>query len=195
MKTTIIFLSLACTLFACNSSNHEQENKPEVAVVDSVGNFFPVTTYLKGELYEIKNGGVTPVQKITINKKTDSAWLKMEALDTLLTDFLSPTIDTANLKTSFVEKKFLDETLNAYTFTYDPKNVAENTFAFTHWDVYVDPETQKVRRIYLLKKIDANTTQQLTWQSGKWCKIVTIKNNEGKSTIAKEENITWSFNE
>ena len=81
--------------------------------------------------------------------------------------------------------------MNAFTFTYDPTNEQENSFAFKHWDVYVEPETNKVRRIFLRKKIDTTTELLLTWQSGKWCKIVTIKNE----SIIKEEKIVWRYEE
>jgi hypothetical protein len=35
---------------------------------------------------------------------------------------------------------------------------------------------------------------KLTWQSDKWCSIVTIKNNaDGSSKVEKEERIVWSY--
>ncbi len=190
-----IFLLVACNN---NSSNHTKTIEPATEnsvspLGDSATNFFPVTSYLKGELLNIKNGGITPIRKITIAGKTDSSWIKMEELETVFAAFLSPLIDTANLKDAFEQKIFKDETLNAFTFTYEPKNTQTNTFAFTHWDVYVNPESNKVTRIYLLKKESADKTLQLTWQSGKWCKIMTLKNNNGKTTVEKEENISWRF--
>ena len=102
-------------------------------------------------------------------------------------------IDTANLKSLFKEEKFKDETINSFTFTYDPIPGKENNFAFTHWDVYVDPETNKVKRIYLNKNMASGTRLQLTWQSGKWCKIVTLKDSSGTPVVAKEEKISWRY--
>jgi hypothetical protein len=122
-------------------------------------------------------------------------WVKETDFETTFSVFLFPMIDTSNLKKTFTEKRFLDQTLNAFTFTYDPLNDEGNSFAFKHWDVYVDPETNKVRRIYLKKKVDTDTELLLTWQSGKWCKIITVKNIGGKATIIKEEKISWSYEE
>ena len=121
----------------------------------------------------------------------DSVYLKEADFEKTFSVFLFPTIDTSNLKNTFTEKRFLDQTLNAFTFTYDPTNGMDNNFAFNHWDVYVDPETNKVRRIYLTKNIDSDTQLLLTWQSGKWCRIVTVKN----ASIVKEEKISWSYEE
>jgi hypothetical protein len=199
MKMLSVLVTVVLLVAACNNNSAPSTKTTEPAAQsvaplgDSATNFFPVTSYLKGELLGIKNGGITPVRKITIAGKTDSSWIKMEELETVFAAFLSPVIDTANLKSTFEQKIFKDETLNAFTFTYDPKNTQTNTFAFTHWDVYVDPESNKVTRIYLLKKESAYKVLQLTWQSGKWCKIMTLKNADGNTTVEKEENISWRF--
>ncbi len=196
---TLIFVF---TFFvACNSKKtapivvtETATSNTQTTIEDTASNFFPVTSYLRGEIYGIRNGGITPSRKITEGDKTDSSWVKMESLEKVLSEFLSPIIDTSNLKGLFEEKKFKDETLNAFTFTYDPKDIQSNTFAFKHWDVYVDPETNKVKRIYLLKKETERKVLQLTWQSGKWCKIVTLKDTGNNNLlIEKEEKISWSF--
>ena len=115
----------------------------------------------------------------------------MDSLTVVFKDFLEPKIDSANLKKYFSEKSFLDQTLASFTFTYEKRRGVNFDFAFINWDVMVDQETNKIKRIYLVKKVDANTTKQLTWQAGKWCKIVTITNNK----VVKEEKITWKFDE
>ena len=189
------FIIIILVLFsACNNNKKASvldstDITQQVKKEDTVTNFFPVTSFLKGEIFGIKTGGITPVKKTTINNKTDSVYLKEVDFENSFAEFLSPVIDTSNLKNSFTEKRFLDQTLNAFTFTYDPADGKENIFAFKHWDVYVDPETNKVRRVYLTKNIAADTQLLMTWQSGKWCKIITVKN----SVIVKEEKISWSY--
>ncbi len=193
----IIFLLILCA--ACNNNKtkpiiSQNNSTPQITNGDTVSNFFPVTTYLKGEIFGIKKAGITPLRKIIIGNKTDSSWVKMEDIDKVLATFLSPIIDTANLKETFDEKKFKDETLNAFTFTYDPKNLQTNSFAFIHWDVYVDPETNKVKRVYLIKKVSESEVLQLTWQSGKSCKIITLKDTGNNNLVKeKEELISWKF--
>lgn len=190
-----LFLSLI-VLINCTQPQKTNTTSANTNVVDSADNFFPVTSFIKGEILQIKSGGITPIKKTLINKKLDSTWLKMTAIDSMLTAFTFPTIDTANCKPFFEEKKFLDQTLNAFTFTYAPKVGISNSFAFTKWDVYVSPETQKVTRVYLVKKEGSKSILQLTWQAGKWCKIVKLTDNTGNKnyTIEKEETISWSYN-
>ncbi len=193
-----LLLAVLICFSACNAKNETEvdsvtSSTPQIIIGDTVSNFFPVTSYLKGEIYGIKNIGITPIKKTTINNKTDSAWVQINDFDETFAAFLYPVIDTANLKDIFTEKRFLDQTLNAFTFTYDPQSNKADTFAFKHWDVYVDPETNNVKRIYLAKTVDAQTDLKLFWESGKWCKIITVKTLNGKPSIAKEEKISWSY--
>ena len=187
---SLLFLS-ACQNKKKAFVNTNSSHIPQVQIGDTASNFFPVSSYLKGEIFSIKTSGITPIKKTTIGKKIDSVYVKETDFEKTFSAFLSPVIDTVNLKKTFNEKRFLDQTLNAFTFTYDPTSGQENSFAFTHWDVYVDPETNKVSRIYLTKKVDSDTKLLLTWQSQKWCKIVTVKN----ASIIKEEKISWTYEE
>ena len=156
--------------------------------------FFPVTSYIRGQINDIRLKGVNPMMYTIVKGRTDSSWLKAENLEMAMAPFLASIIDTSNLQNLFSEKEFLDQTLNAYTFTYDPKTVLPDSLALQHWDVYVDPGTNKVTRIYLIRKNKDNTQQQLTWQSDKWCKIVTIAGDEKEnSVVAKEVFIKWDF--
>ena len=178
---------------ACNSNKKEQTTPivSNVSTEDTAANYFPVTNFLLGDINNIKTEAPTPIKKTTINGKTDSSFVKMDSLNIAFQEFLEPRIDSANLKKYFSEKSFKDETLATFTFTYDHRANIVYDFPFINWDVMIDQETNKVKRIYLVKKIDLNTTKQLTWRTGKWCKIVTISNYK----VVKEEKITWDFDE
>lgn len=165
----------------------EQEKKPS---------FFPVTSYIKGQIFDIRRRGINPLYHVTHNSRTDSTWLKLEDIEKAVHAFLEPVIDSTNLTSLFDEKDFLDQTIAAYTFTYEPKASLPDNMTLRRWDVYIDAESNKVRRIYMVKKINENQTLQLTWQSNKYCKVVTIgTDSSGNSRVEKEEQITWDFNQ
>jgi len=193
MKIYLLFFTVIIFFLSCNnpSSSGKSEVEKEAQVKQS---FFPVTSFVRGELYEIKNKGINPLKYTTINNHTDSVWLKIEDLDSAVSDFLNPVIDTANLIPLFIEKSFLDQSIGAFTFTYEAKAKLPDSMILKHWDVYIDPATGKVRRIYLVKEISKTKTLQLIWQSKKWCKITSIITDQnGNSTVEKEEKITWDF--
>ena len=98
----------------------------------------------------------------------------------------------------FVGKSFLDQTINAFTFSYDAKTKLPDSIKLIHWDVYVDPQKNDIQRVYMVKdeNIDAaHVTTQLTWQSNKWFSVRTITQPPGKEPEVKEEILKWDFND
>jgi hypothetical protein len=187
---SFVMLFLIC-IMACTSNSKQETLSPIQSKEDTINNYFPVTNYIKGQIFGIKNGNVTPFTKTIINGKVvDSAWLKIEEIDSNFTAFISPIIDSANCKSSFNEVKFKDETLGAFTFTYEPR-ATNNNFAFLTWTVYVDAEKQQVSKIYLVKKAGENMKQQLTWNSDSNCKIVDI--DVANSKVLKEVIVSWKY--
>jgi hypothetical protein len=192
MKLYFLILSVAL-LNSCGNNPSETKTTAVNTEVEKPS-FFPVTAYLKGQIHEIKEKGLTPIKYTTINNRTDSVMVKLDSLNILCKEFLQPEIDSTNLINFFTEAKFLDQTVDAFTFTYDAKTNIPDSLPLLHWDVYVDPETSKVRRVYITKKSGSNKIMQLTWQSNQWFKIVTIVSAaDGTSTIEKEEKISWDY--
>ncbi len=187
----ILFFFVSCT----NSSTEEAGLISQEKGSVEKQSFFPVTNYIKGQLYEIKNMGINPLKFTTDNNNhTDSVWLKLEEIDSAVKEFLQPVIDSANLISLFTETKFADQTLDAFTFTYDATGILPDTMSWKHWDVYIDPATGKVKRLYLVKDVGNQRILQLTWQSNKWCKISTlITDQNGVTSVEKEEKIIWEF--
>ena len=193
-------MKIIISIFACSfflySCTDEGKSAEESSVKDTAQNqrFFPVTDYLKGEIYNIKKNGVNPLKYTTINGHTDSVWLKIEQIDSVMSEFLHPEIDSVNLTALFSEKSFLDRSLDAVTFTYDAAVVLPDTMKLKHWDVYIDPKSNKVMRIYIVKQIDKTKTLQLTWVNGQWCKTTTITTDTNDvMKVEKEEKIVWDF--
>jgi len=185
---------LACFFFlnACHSS---ETVKPANTTVDST-NIFPVTSFLRAQLKELDTLPVTPLLIVSKNNKKDSTWLKREDIRKYAIPFLSPEIDSANMQNLFRESSFLDQSINSYTFSYDPKSNIPDSIHLNHWDVYMNPENNLVTRIYLVKENDSageSVTRQLTWLVDKWFSIRTISQKQGQKPEIKEEKMIWNF--
>ena len=183
---------------SCTSSNSKKTPSLESNIsVQKRDSFFPVTSFLKGQIVQFASLPLTPLHTITINNKTDSIWIKREQLGTLLVNFLSPTINETNLTEYFKETSFNDLTLNTITLTYDPIKTLPDSIRLTHWDVYINPETGKVQKIYMVKQLKKNRdylTEQLTWQTNKSATITTLTNKDGnKSKLLQVDKFIWSF--
>ena len=188
-----IIIIAGCTI-APNKKNNISDLKYETVKLDS---FFPVTSFIKGQLTLLKNEPITPLQVVTINNKSDSTWIKMNRLLLLLSPFLSPEIKETNFSNLFKQTSFKDQTINTITFTYSPSVHLPDSITLKHWDIYIDPESGKLIKLYLVKTfkgVNEIITQQLTWQTGKWAKITTLLNKPGnKPSILKEEKFIWNF--
>ena len=171
MHRTLLFLIIIICL-SCKTKTKQIPPSPPVVVQqeEEVHKFFPVTAYLKGQIADLRNQGINPILYRTIRQKKDSSWVKSEDFDSLFQPFLVPVIDSTNQSGTFVEKSFVDQTINSITFSYDPRAVLPDSATLRRWDVYIDPETQKVTRIYLVRKLPSGHLQQLTWQSGNGAK-------------------------
>ncbi|MBC7867946.1 MAG: hypothetical protein H7X88_10485 [Gloeobacteraceae cyanobacterium ES-bin-316] len=155
--------------------------------------FFPVTNYIYGQIEAIKDMGVNPIKIDSTANKLDTTWLKIEDFAESFKEFVNPQIDSLNLVPFFEESKFADQTIDAYTFTYTPSKALPDSILLLKWDVYISPATNTVKRVFIVKRTQTGKELQLTWQSDKWCKIVTIVNKEEKQFIESEQTIKWNF--
>lgn len=196
MKKYGILAIFGFVLYSCSNNSQQPATTPTSVKKDSVS-FFPVTSFIKGQIRTLDSLPITPLQ-LTITKGiTDSVWVQKKDLQALFQPFLSPVIDEASLVPYFKETRFTDQTINLVTFTYDPKIGLPDSMELQHWDVYVSPETGSVVKTYLVKKLHNNGmeyTQQLTWQTNKKAKIVTILNKPGGGMeLINEVSIIWDF--
>jgi hypothetical protein len=172
-----------------------KENKVVTANISAqTENIFPVTEFLKGQLRVIDSMAVTPLKVVSINGKTDSVWLKIGDIRKNAAPFLLPVIDSANMYALFSEKSFFDQTINAFTFSYDAKKKLPDSIKLTHWDVYMNPQSNSIDRIYMVKE-NADTTTQLTWLVNKWYSIRTIIQSADGQSQVKQEKMIWDFDD
>lgn len=193
----IILFFFIGSAIGCNSN--DKNEMLVVATQEPVNaeenkNFFPVTAFIKGQIAGIKSNGINPMKVIKQQNRLDTSWVKTDNFSQIFQEFLDPVIDTANMRSYFSETKFEDQTLNTYTFIYSPNGRIPDSLNIKTWTVYISPETNKVTRIYLVKKSKDNNQLQLTWDTDKSCKIVTIaKDNNGKEFVKTVEDIYWKF--
>jgi hypothetical protein len=191
------FITIAIfILYSCTNDTRQPSSSQETPLAKT-DSFFPVTSFIKGQMITLDSLPITPLQLTTINGKTDSAWIAKDKLNEFYSSFLTPVISETNLTEYFKESSFSDQTLNTITFTYDPIGKLPDSISLRHWDVYIDPETGNVNKVYIVKQIKTRgqtITRQLTWQSNKMAKISTILNKpDGSMWLEKEVVLIWDF--
>src|SRR6187431_205361 len=175
MNKTFLLLLTWMILGGCGPKNNTVADQGMAE--EKTSTFFPVTSFIKGQIRALDSLPITPLLITTHKGKVDSTWIPAAKLRPYLLPFLEAEINETNLQDLFQETRFNDQTLNSITFTYDPKTNLPDSINLRHWDVYVDPEKGTVTKVYLLKNISVDKqrlTQQLTWQTDKYAKIATI---------------------
>jgi hypothetical protein len=204
MKKYLILFYPCLFLFSCSQNKNSGNATTAIDTTATAAkaentSFIPVTSILQSEISKLDSVQVTILQITTVNNKQDSAWLPAAKVKPRLQVFLSPVIDQLNMAALFKETKFNDESTEAVTFMYDPKTTLPDSMALRRWDVYFDPNRNIIRRVYMVKQVKENNilaTQQFTWQTGKWAKIVTISNDKNAANpVINETKWVWDLSE
>lgn len=151
--------------------------------------FFPLGNFIKGQIVDIKNNGINPILIRTVNDLPDTSWIKVEGFENIFREFYSPFIDSISMQPFFKENKFFDQTLNLITLTYTSDGKIPDRIPWKYWNIYIEPETNKITRIFMVKELNSDKTRQLTWIPGVSAKAVTIGTNGPEDEI----NIKWSY--
>jgi hypothetical protein len=173
------------------SDAEEQQPSADKGAEES---FFPVTAFLSGEIREMwELGNKVSLAVHKKGKNTQQVWQD----DTLswkesLKDFFSPSIDSNRLGGKYRLSKFMDETIHAVTLSYERTTPITTFPEWNNWNVYIEPETGVVKKLFLVKKTDSTHLQQLTWKHGKSCLIRDFSlDSTGKLVLNKEQEYIW----
>lgn len=200
MKISLFsILSLVLLMLGCRDGNSTQNggqaNIDSTKQTQDSSGFFPVTNFLKGQIKELDALQSTPLQYVQTGQQQDSFWLKKETFIAALQPFLLFNIQEKNLQPFFKETSFNDQTLDAITLTYEPKTKLPDSIGLRSWNVYVNPTTGKVTKIFIVNNIKGTPfQQQLTWTTDRSVNIVTIRlGDQQQSEVVRTEKIIWGF--
>ncbi len=192
-----LWVLLFIVIASCNTGNNStKENVSHQTEEKEERIYFPVTAFIMGQVIDINERGVSPIKINSHDGKSDTTFIKLSDFKNEIKDFIEPSIDSSFIDHYFSEKKFLDQTLNEVTVMYEPKNILPDSLQWLSWNVYINPETKKVDKIYLNKRISKECKKQLIWKSAlKSCSIVTIIEGAetNNATIKNEQLIKWDY--
>ena len=83
----ILYSLAALFLYSCSGKTKQVEQT--ATINDSTIEFFPVTSFLNGQMMALDSSPVTVLRIVTIKGKSDSFWIKMETVPPLLVDFFT----------------------------------------------------------------------------------------------------------
>lgn len=181
------FILTALISSACNSGNEtpefEQTNKT----------FFPVHSFIKSELAEIDSLPIAVFRYVSREGKTDTSIIEKNLFRSQTEEFIQPDITTPELKDLYRETVFQDNSINAITLSYVPK---DQDAIIRKIDVYVNPDNEKVKYIYIEKsedKADSNFVRKMIWTAGKHFQVSTVISVNNRLLSESQEKYSWGF--
>lgn len=189
-----IFLSLPLFFLVVMACSCKQKKSTTQDQPEKKKEFLPLTEFLSGELQRIDTVPYSLEKYTTVNNLTDSSFINRQQLKAMTAEFLEINIGDEEHIKYYDETSFFDTTTGTASFTYisnSPKTKLSRA------DVYVNTETQKINRLYLIRNYnngDTVVSKQLLWQtSGNFIIITskTVNNNE----ITIQEKVVWDEKE
>jgi hypothetical protein len=179
----------------------DQSSKSDETVMDAFENldtskisptFFPVQSFILGEVEMLKKENKKIIRVDKPKGIADSINVPFTEWENDMKMLFSPVLDSNSLSSYFVENKFLDQSIDAITLTYEPNQSKPDSMPWKNFYVYINPGTQQINRIYLVKKNGAHTIDQITWVPGKFCKRVTLNEDPNcKLNKTEEQMFIW----
>lgn len=179
---------MAAATYSCRTKEKSKSNKPQT--------YIDIAAYLKGQLAYLDT---VPFALLKLTQKDsaayDSSFITKADLNKIVFSFLVPELEKNKFEESFQETTFADATINTITLTYSAADIMN---PLQRVDVYVNPENNQIRQLYLIRKAetkDSSVTQQLLWKHNKNCTLITnvsVKDQPEKNTTEK---IIWDETE
>lgn len=189
-KQFLIFASIITILTACGN-----QKAAETEAAD--GAFFPVVSYLKGQVAHIDSSLYTLIQVNKGEIGSDTVYLQREAFKTAAQPFTAlPDITAGKLKDKYRESRLYDETLDRFIITYTPKEHDED-LEILRQDVVITPNTgdgDRVESIYIERQqsgSDSTVQQKMSWEVATGFSIRSIIQKKNSPEKLQNTEVAW----
>jgi len=185
-----ILFVLGISAFITASCKHKKAGQEES------NGFFPVLSFLQGQVKDIDTSVYPLLKIVTIDSTSDSSFIKRTEFRQYANDFLSiPDISSEKLKDDYTESKLYDETLGRAVIDYSPKSPDAE---IRREEVMIVPDEQtggRVTSIFINRRIntsDSTIEKKMYWQVNKRFQIVTIIQKRDQPDQIKTVQIVWN---
>jgi hypothetical protein len=188
MNRLVFILIIPLLVSSCKSKKKKHADDAE---------FFPVLTYLKGQVAKM-DSSVATIIKIEQEgtNPPDTAYLKREEFKNFAKEFLQlPDISSEKLRDDYTVTQMYDDLLNAFVFTY---TTTEEDEEIKKQDVILEPGedgNSEIKTIHIDKWAQKGQTTEhksMLWEANRRFLIITKNQPKGEPEKIKTLEVKWS---
>lgn len=184
----LYYLLFSVVFFSCKEKNKRSAPDAE---------FFPVLSYIKGQVAQIDTSLASIIQiEKTNNGQPDTTYIKREDFKMVAKEFLQlPDISSAEIKEDYEVTNMYDDLLDAFIFTYTTN---DEEHEIKKQDVILEPQTDgksKIKSIVIDKWVtrdDSTIHQNMLWDADKRFLIITKIDKAGQPEKIKTQEVKWN---
>jgi hypothetical protein len=188
-KSYLFFLVLIVAIVSCKQkgSSSQKENR-----ANDTTHFFQVSQYIQSQIQEVNN---TPyfIYRINItNGNKDSVAINTPEFIRLAQSFSKPDISNPDLKGSYSENIFHDQTTKTFTISY---STTDKELEIQNVDILLEEDGKTVRRIFIRKFYnypDSSVIEQLSWKASESFQINRLVNTIDNKENTQQTTVVWN---
>jgi hypothetical protein len=171
------------------------KNKPSQEEKDA--SFFPVVSFIKGQVKNIDTSLYRIVKVETIDTTRSTTYIKREDFGKYAKDFLElPDISSSKWKDDYQETKVFDDALNkvilSYTTTVEDNPVRREDVMLNPTNESGNSEVQNIIINTLEQSKDSSIEKNMVWYAGKRFTIITKIQKANKPEKIKKLEVIWN---
>lgn len=187
-----IWLAASIGIFLYGALSCAQDGKQEYSASEPQ-DFYPVLSFIREELALLDSLPVAITRYRVDQSNSDTSILEKSEFRRIAESLAEPDISRDPLRKEYTETVYMDATINLLTMSYRPKDalaIVQKT------DIYIDPATEKVKSMYIEKKMsEANSTvvQKIIWSAGRQVQLTSVITVEGQPERVIQERYHWGL--
>lgn len=185
----ILYAAFTSFLFSCKSDT--QKSKIQESTNDFIP-FFPVKQYLDSQIHHVNTTPYFMYKVTSDSANTDSSIVTLKDFNTLATSFTNTDITDKKVKKYYKESVFHDLSTQSIVISY---TTYKSDLIVQKVDVLLDDEHQKVKRIFIDKKIATNDSivfEKLGWKANESFSINRIIQTKNRKEYTQKNTIVWN---
>jgi hypothetical protein len=186
----LLLIVIVATCFSCN---HRQQKKTPVGE-EKPADFFPVGSFISGQVREVDSLGMPLIETITANHNTKTIVISAAEFKRLANEFIQSDISGAATNRFYKETSFADQSAPNVTLTYAS---TDKQLEVQRVDVIIRPDTlvnDKVQNIYIEKvssKKDTSIVKKLLWNADRNFQIITTTQPPNGAPVTTHLKVSW----